>query len=131
MTGSITEYFEALERLRSNRPTRVPKNTKITNDAVSIEAGRGKGSIKKSRPIFRSLIDAIDEAAAGQSKSNDISSQKLVKAKSSAAQFREMLDAALAREVSLLRELYAVKKQLAALTGGNVLPIREASSSGN
>jgi hypothetical protein len=39
-------------------------------------------------------------------------------------QYRDELDAALGRELSLLRELYAVKKQLAALTGGSVLPIR-------
>lgn len=127
MTNSITEYFDALDRLRTNRPIRVPKNTKITNDSVSIEAGRGKGSIKKSRPIFQELIGAIDEAAVEQSKSTDASNDKLVKARNSAAQYREMLDAALAREVSLLRELYAVKKQLATLTGGNVLPIRGTS----
>ncbi|BDT60488.1 hypothetical protein MasN3_39820 [Massilia varians] len=126
MTSAVIEYFEALERLRVNRPIRVPKNTKITNDSVSIEAGRGKGSIKKSRAIFQELIAAIDEAALEQSKSKDAAHDKLVKAKGSAAQYREMLDAALAREVSLLWELYAVKKQLAALTGGNVLPLRGA-----
>jgi hypothetical protein len=124
MTSQITEYVEALERLRANRPMRVPKGTKITNDAVSTEAGRGKGSIKKSRLIFQELIHAIDEAAVEQSKSTNSSRDKLVKAKNSAAQYRDALDAALARKVSLLRELYAVKKQLAALTGGNVLPIR-------
>lgn len=130
MSNSITEYFEALERLRINRPIRMPKNTKITNDSVSAEAGRGKGSIKKSRPIFQELIMAIDEAAVEQLKPADALSDKLEKAKSSAARYREQLDAALAREVSLLRELYAVKKQLALLTGGNVLPIR-GTSEGN
>lgn len=127
MSNSITEYFEALERLRTNRSIRMPKNTKITNDSVSVEAGRGKGSIKKSRSTFQELITAIDQAAVEQSKPADVLSEKLEKAKSSATQYREQLDAALAREVSLLRELYAVKKQLAVLTGGNVLPIRDTS----
>lgn len=48
----------------------------------------------------------------------------LEKAKQETAEARQALDAALAREVSLLNELYELKKQLAALIGGNVLPIR-------
>jgi len=35
----------------------------ITNDQVSLEAGRGRGSIKKSRPVFAELISAIEKAS--------------------------------------------------------------------
>ena len=41
----IEEYFKALERLKKNKPLNVPIGTKITNDAVSLEAGRKKGTI--------------------------------------------------------------------------------------
>ena len=63
MSDTLNVYFEALERLKKGRPTSVPKGTRITNDAVAIEAGRGKGSIKKSRAVFRALIEAIAQAA--------------------------------------------------------------------
>ncbi|SPD37126.1 conserved protein of unknown function (plasmid) [Cupriavidus taiwanensis] len=64
MSSALTDYFLALERLKKGQPQVVPKGTKITNDAVSLEAGRGKGTIKKSRAIFADLIKAIEEAAA-------------------------------------------------------------------
>lgn len=124
MTQLLADYFDALSRLKTGRPIHVPKGTKITNDAVSLEAGRGKGSIKKSRPVFADLIQAIDAAAAEQSKGSNQQKERLDKAKLSADQYRLELEAALAREVSLLYELYEVKKQLAQLTGANALPLR-------
>lgn len=126
MTQPLTDYFEALDRLKAGRTLNVPKGTKITKDAVSLEAGRGKGSIKKSRPIFADLILMIDVAAADQSKDSNQQKEKLGRAKHSADQYRLELEAALAREVSLLYELYEVKKQLAMLTGTNILPLRPA-----
>jgi hypothetical protein len=120
----LADYFEALERLKAGRPINTPKGGKITNDAVSVEAGRGKGSIKKSRPIFSSLIQAIGTAAAEQSKSFNQQRERLNKAKYSADQYRLELEAALAREISLLYELYETKKKLSQLTGANVLPLR-------
>lgn len=124
MSSPLDEYFDALERLKAGQPLRVARGTRITNDAVALEAGRGKGSIKKSRPMFRALLDAIDHAAAGQTTPALAARHKLEKAKDSANAYREQLEAALAREVSLLRELYALKKELARLTGRKVLPIR-------
>lgn len=121
---SLDDYFAALERLKKGRPDILSKGTKITNDAVALEAGRGKGSIKKSRPVFTDLIQAIDAAAAEQSKPKNEQKVRLNKAKSTADQVRRDLEAALAREISLLHELYEVKKTLARLTGSNVLPIR-------
>ncbi|WP_043589208.1 hypothetical protein [Chromobacterium haemolyticum] len=126
MTQPLADYFEALDRLKAGRPLNVSSGTKITNDAVSLEAGRGKGSIKKSRPIFADLIQAIDDAAMEQSKGSNQQKEKLDKAKHSADQYRIELEAALAREISLLYELYEVKKQLAQLTGTNTLPLRPA-----
>ncbi|WP_157378909.1 hypothetical protein [Burkholderia ubonensis] len=102
MRNALTDYFEALRRLIDDCPRFVPKGTKITNDAVSLEAGRGKGSIKKSRPLFAELIEAIDDAAAEQSNPQDEMKARLNAAKSEIAKYRFLWKQALAREVSLL-----------------------------
>ncbi len=120
----LAEYFDALNRIKSGHPRIVPKGTKITNDAVALEAGRGKGSIKKSRIVFADLIQSIDEAAAEQAKPGSDQKERLNKAKATADQCRRDLEAALARELSLLHELYETKKKLARLTGEKVLPLR-------
>jgi hypothetical protein len=125
ISESLIEYFEALERLKKGRPFVVEKGAKITNDAVSLEAGRKKGSIKKSRDIFRDLIAAIDAAASEQISPQREQIDLLSKIKKNSETLREQLDAALAREISLLAELYETKKRLAQLNGENVLPIRK------
>lgn len=131
MTQPLADYFAALDRLKAGHTINVQKGSKITNDAVSLEAGRGKGSIKKSRPIFDDLISAIDAAAEAQYKKPNQQVAKLAKAKLSADQYRRELEAALGREISLLYELYEAKKRLAQLTGQNVLPIRPDKISKN
>lgn len=113
----LDEYFEALERLKKQR-------AKINNDSVAIEAGRKKGSIKKSRDIFHDLIKAIDAAASEQARPKDEQRERLSKAKQISCELREQLEASLARELSLLHQLYELKKQVNRLTGEKVLPIR-------
>mgnify|MGYP006900717094 CR=1 FL=1 len=49
MNDTLQEYFDALDRLKSNNPTNVPKGSKINNDTVALEAGRKRGSIKKKQ----------------------------------------------------------------------------------
>ncbi|WP_321882670.1 hypothetical protein [Burkholderia cepacia] len=124
MANALTDYFEALERLKKGLPRVVPKGTKITNDAVSLEAGRGKGTIKKSRPIFADLIAAIDEAAAARPDPQGALKGKIESVKCAAEKYRGLWEEALAREASLLMELYEAKKTIGKLTGGTVLPIR-------
>ena len=62
----IEDYYKALDRLISNKPINVEKGTKINNDTVALEAGRKRGTIKKSRPAFDSLIKAIEQAQSEQ-----------------------------------------------------------------
>ena len=124
-TSPLFEYFEALERLKSNCPIRVRKGTKITKDSVSLEAGRQKGSIKKSRDIFKDLIFEIESASRDQNNNSKKDFEKLAKARLTSDQYRSELEAALAREISLLYEIYELKKQLAQLTGSNVSPLRK------
>ena len=127
MTQPLNEYFEALERLKKNEPKIVNPGAKITNDAVALEAGRQKGSIKKSRAVFSDLILAIDEAAIQQSKSLNKPEAKLEKAKAEALLYKQSWEASVAREVSLLNEIFELKKQLAQMTGNNVFPLHKIS----
>ena len=64
--SALNEYDAALERLKANKPTILPKGSAINNDTVALEAGRKRGSIKKSR--HAALVQAIELAAqqAGQ-----------------------------------------------------------------
>lgn len=121
----LSSYFDALDRIKEGKPIHVSKHAKITNDAVAVEAGRKKGSIKKSRGVFAELISAIDLAAAKQAQKEKNRTGSTQKFKEQAEQYRRELEAALAREVSLLYELYETKKQLAKITGAKVLPLRK------
>lgn len=126
---SICDYFDALERLKEGKPVVVPKGTKITNDAVALEAGRGKGSIKKSRSVFADLIGAIDEAAKAQASPEIARKDQLARLKAKVNQYRSDLDAALGRELCLLREVFELKKEIKRLTGKNVIPLLAGSNS--
>ena len=129
MTDILKDYFEALERLKREKPVNVPKGTKITNDSVSLEAGRKKGTIKRSRPIFSELIEAIDAAAKAEAKPRDEIRERLDDAKAEVGRYRALWEEALAREVSLVKQLWdereARAKEREALTGGKVTPLRK------
>ena len=129
MADILKDYFEALERLKRGKPENVPKGTKITNDSVSLEAGRKKGTIKKSRPIFSDLIEAINSVATAEGKPQDEMRERLNQAKAEAAKYRTLWEEALAREVSLVKELWDARdawaKEREAMTGGKIAPIRK------
>lgn len=75
----LHEYYAALARLKANKPTVLAKDSAINNDTVALEAGRKRGSIKKSRHAM--LIEAI-ELAAQQAGQNVLSpTQQVEKAK--------------------------------------------------
>lgn len=128
MSEILREYFLALERLKNGKPNKVPKGIKITKDSVSLEAGRKKGSIKRSRPIFNSLIEAIDAAAKVKATPGDEMRYRLDEAKAEAVCYRVRWEEALAREVSLVKQLWDERKEWAkeraALTGGKVSTLR-------
>jgi hypothetical protein len=126
MTGdsTLTDYFFALERLVRGKPIRVSPGTKITNDAVALEAGRKKGSIKRSRGKFTKLIGAIHDAAKAESSEHRSVTASRDRAVAEAKSLRSHLEAALGREISLIKELYDVKRQLLQLNNASVIPIR-------
>lgn len=114
---TLSDYYAALERL-------IKRKAKINNDTVALEAGRKKGTIKKSRPIYTHLIKDIENAALERSQINNHYQIKLTQSRNAVAELRKQLDEAYAREVSLLAELLETKRKLRELTGESVLPLR-------
>jgi len=129
MSDILKDYFDALDRLKHGKPHNVREGTKITNDSVSLEAGRKKGTIKKSRPVFSELIDAINAATNAESKPADAMRERLDQAKAEAAKYRTLWEEALAREVSLVKELWDARevwaKEREAMNSAKVTPIRK------
>ena len=105
MSESLHDYYDALERIKANKPVNIPKTLKISYDAVALEAGRGKGAIKKSRPIFADLIREIDKAIE-EKKALSPDKLKITNLKSKVEELEQSLENALGRELSLLYENY-------------------------
>ena len=113
----LNEYYAALERLKANKPTILAKGFAINNDTVALEAGRKRGSIKKSR--HAALIEAI-ELAAQEAGQNILSpTQQIEKAKnktkavkSDYEQLREDYEKLLEKCNSLLLENFELKQKM-------------------
>lgn len=116
----INEYWEALERLKQGKPRRCPKGSPINKDTVAIEAGRSRGSIKKSRSVFARLIEEINEAASLPKSSKVKHQEKLLKEKAKKVEYRERYHQSLNRELMLLERLAELEKQL--IKYKNVVP---------
>ena len=109
----LDEYFSALNRLKNNSSVRVAKGSRINKDTVAIEAGRARGSIKKSRDMFTELIYEIDKGAHDQAKpgSNSLK-HKLEKKTSEKERYRTLYHQALNRELMLLEKVAALEVQI-------------------
>jgi hypothetical protein len=123
MSDALSDYFEALERLKNSKSIKLPKGSRITKDAVALEAGRGRGSIKKSRPAFSRLIEAIDEAAARQARPKVDAKAKAAKQRASTEKYRKLWEEALARELSLIHEVHELKTELTKLKSGKIVSL--------
>lgn len=107
----IEQYEAALQRLIDNASHIVPAGTKITNDSVALEAGRGKGSIKRKRDCFDELIPKIKAAAAKQKKESAAKPNK-----SAEKLFKELYHESLARELMLISQIDVLTKDLSMLS---------------
>ena len=113
---ALNEYYAALERLKANKPIILPKGSAINNDTVALEAGRKRGSIKKSR--HAALVQAI-ELAAQQAGQNVLSptqqieqAQSRTKAvKSDYEQLQEDYEILLEKCTSLLMENFELRQK--------------------
>jgi len=108
----LKEYYEAFKRLKSNKPINVPVGTKITNDAVSLEAGRKKGTIKKSREIFTELIEEIAEYTNKEKAPLHECKAQVDKYKIKYKEYKLLYEQALNRELMLLEKLNKLEKRL-------------------
>ncbi len=113
---ALNEYYAALERLKANKPIILPKGSAINNDTVALEAGRKRGSIKKSR--HAALVQAI-ELAAQQAGQNVLSpTQQIEQAKSRTKavksdyeQLQEDYEILLEKCTSLLMENFELRQK--------------------
>lgn len=108
---TLEEYHEALERLKRGQPKKVAKGSRINNDTVAQEAGRGKGSIKKSRPLFSELIEAIKAASAEMIEPARDHKAQVDRLIATARKHQEAYEVSLMRELSLRRMLDQLIKE--------------------
>lgn len=113
----LNEYYVALERLKANKPTVLPKGSAINNDTVALEAGRKRGSIKKSRHV--ALVEAIEQAAqeAGQNVLSPTQQVEKAKSKTKAVktnyeQLQEDYEILLGKCNSLLMENFELRRKV-------------------
>lgn len=107
----IRQYEEALQRLIENKPNILPPGSKINNDNVALEAGRGKGSIRKDRKCFDDLREKIKTAAAVQKKEDSAKPNK-----GAEKLFKNLYHESLARELMLISQIDELEKDLSALS---------------
>ena len=108
---NLEEYYLALERLKSGCPIRVPIGTPISNDSVSLEAGRGRGSIKKSRDVFADLILKIKKEKSEVVTIRESDKREIADLKKMLDFYKDLYHQAISRELSLVAEIYELKKR--------------------
>lgn len=117
--NSLIEYFEALERLKQNNTLIIKHPYTINNDTVALEAGRKRGSIKKSRENYSLLIKEIEKAKAKKYQTSNEgctplqrSKNQLKKSREQSEEWRKKYEAAIGRELSLLKQINDLKKSI-------------------
>lgn len=124
--SSNEDYFAALKRIIEGKTRILSANSSINKDTVALEAGRKRGSIKKSRVEHSSIIAAI-EAAAAQSLIAPKQTLKLENLKQKKKTNHEEIkrlkkdyEQALCQIVSLIHQNHALQAKLLALTGDSL-----------
>ena len=123
MNDALQVYWDALKRLKRGKPINVVPGGRITNDQVSLEAGRGRGSIKKSRPVFAELISAIEEASKAKNKPSAETQEKYLRKRAEAENYKSQYKKSIAREISMLKQIYELKQEIDKLRNDKVKPL--------
>ena len=108
----MNDYWEALVRLIEGRPINVSKHSAINKDTVALEAGRKRGSIKKSRKTFSKLIKAIETASISNAAKTITPHERLSKQKEQTAKYKKLYLEALNRELMLHERLADLEKKI-------------------
>lgn len=120
----ILQYETALQRLVDNKPNILPLGSKITINNVALEAGRGKGSIRKDRECFDELREKTKAAADKQKKENSAKPSK-----ASEKLFKDLYHQSLARELMLISQIDELEKDLSVLSNvTNIATQKEKNS---
>ena len=106
------EYWQALERLKQGNPIRVPKYSQINKDTVALEAGRKRGSIKKSRDSFTELIKAIEQCQEQDQQQMPTAIERLKRERTLKINYRELYHQELNSKLMLVERLSQVEKEL-------------------
>jgi len=122
--SALEDYRAALQRLIADKTFNVPKGSAINKDTVALEAGRKRGSIKKSREEHAQLIAEIEAAAAAQNEqakptpTQEVEKNKALKkaAQVKLGSLKEDYELALTKIVSLEHENHILKGQIQELT---------------
>lgn len=109
----MLDYYNALERLKKNKPNIVKKGIKITKASVAREAGRDPSAIKASRPEFSELIIEIDKAAKKRKKPTKELQDRYDKLKISRDKYRLRYEECLAKELLLILRQVELEEELA------------------
>lgn len=102
---SIEKYFKALERLKKGKPINIALSSKINNRNVALEAGSDPSAIKKSRPQFQQLIQAIKEISNKVSTKANHNKKILLKHKEKANEYKLLYQQSLNRELMLINKI--------------------------
>lgn len=114
----VDKYYAALQRLKL-------RGAPISNDAVSLEAGSGRGSIKRSRPAYAELIVAI-ELAAREQVETQTATDPVPALRQKIEVLTDRLDQALERELCLLNEVYTLREEIRQLKLGRPFMVPDA-----
>lgn len=103
----VDQYFAALERLKA-------RGEPISNDAVALEAGKGRGSIKRSRPAHAELILAIEKAMKEQKeqKETKVAVDPVPSLKKDIEELKMRLEQSRAAEAVLLKKFYVLQAKV-------------------
>lgn len=122
--SAIEDYRAALHRLIKGKTQIVQMASAINKDTVALEAGRKRGSIKKSREEHSQLIVEIESAAAAQQEklkptpTQEVAKQKALKkgAQQQLERLKAEYELALQKIVSLVHENYMLQQRIKELT---------------
>lgn len=109
--SALSDYYEALERLKKNKPINIAPGGKINKDTVALEAGRKRGSIKSSRDGYVALIEDIAAASVAAIPEDVQVKDKVACLKGELKQFKQRYIRSINREIVLknrVRELEAM-----------------------
>ena len=102
----VDQYFAALERLKA-------RGEPISNDAVALEAGKGRGSIKRSRPAHAELISAIEKAIKEQEQEETkVTVDPVPSLKKDIEELKMRLEQSRAAEAVLLKKFYVLQAKV-------------------